>query len=1072
MEADIPPEDAIEALNVLAEHFKTCRKSSQRTSLTRRYRAILVAGMCAVASKHYEDGTYWPFLPAGFGTSIDPNHQGELANAFRESLRAMGLARFTTPLRNVGEILMHSGVPVQSISKLVQTLAKWDSHHSSGDGQSFVAWATSMSQTVATTRGFDVPTWRFLTEGGEIAEDFIDRCLTAIDGGTEDTGLPALILEAVQAALAWEPRRARGSGRRTEIDNAPSVTYSPHGGVQVRLPPLEREVQAALSWTVTAGGSRDRVDVPAPWPDDPVAPKWVPVRAPQQRVLVSVLPGPREWTLEMFDPTEPLLVFDGATGALIPPRNSMPKGRVWVVVPNPEAKDVSDVVEVGDVLSVIAHENTPRGWEGWSFVSVDTSVLGKLRVRGFGDRWRYASTVDKPRLSITERIEFAESLSGQPVLGTRPKLVLPGPVSDGAATLTWLVSVSNPGGAAIVTDSFVVSSGTEEVDPWRSFAGPIVGEFTITVRGPLGRGATLRTAVAESVSVASSTPFRWMSEDGTGLESATAIVKSSAIELGTDPLRLGSTDTRVATTLRVGQAELPLMVTVPYLSVELIGVQEHQPSIVPVSVDNEALVGSILKLTAPKEAGRVTLAAVVSGTVVQTVDAAGAPQSRSRMVNLAALADTIARHRTAVLRVVAGDRSVAVAHARPRRLASDAFVTEDGVLELADAAPTEGLVAYLYPEFAPWRLPQTVYLPTGATSVQLSDDMRQEGRATVVISVDNPWVPATPPPRPDRHGGNAFSVKVGRLTEVLDTEERGFRRWLAGMGDCPVHPDGLPIALKIYSLIPSYAPFEHVDRMRSELAAAVRANRTRLMDAVLATDVNLSEIMRLLIEADVVTVPRELWESSPALWTFSAALGVIADTDELGGAGQDDFCENVLRYLGEPGAQILRSGCDPEAKRGRFGESYVWLLRRPDQQVEDLWRAVSIVPLALLDESSRTEAAYQLFRARGVKRLRRTVGHSEEILSVAETALQLDLGAPAIEPITSRRFQPGWGNLPAVSLALALIARGAARGKAACAAVFDVVRDEYARLAAAAPAIVEQDLGLAELWITRWEDIE
>lgn len=1070
LEADIAPEEARDALEALGKYFRNSASNAERAHLTYRYRAVLLAGMCAVASTNYEAGTYWRFLPSGFGTSNDPNRQHELAEAFRRALKAMRLARFTTPLRNVGEILMHSGVPLQSVRRLVHTLLVWDSQHPLGQRQAFVTWAATMPQALAVTRGFDVPTWRFIAEGGEIAEDFIDRVFEAISGGTENVGLPSRVLEGVRDALTQSPRVREDFGRRADIESLPTVRYDAGRGVDVQLPPLEHAVETALSWTVTAGGSRERVDVPAPWPGDAVTPRWVRLRTPQQRVHVSVLPGPQEWAIELFNPAEPMMIFDGVSGALIPPRNSIPKGRVWMAIPNPDGIDVHELVEASGSFSLLAYEDTPRGWEGWSFISSDVSALEKVRLKGFGERWRYVSTVDRPRLGIAPRLEYIQTLDGSQVLGMRPRLLLPGPGSGAGTSWTWIVSVNDAAGSYPVTDTFEVGPGGDEVDPWRSVAGPLLGEFTVTVRGSLGRGATLRTAVAEGVSVAASTPFRWMDKSGAGLETATVTLRSERAESETEPIKLESTSTEAATILRAGASQLRLMVCIPYLSVGLTGAQDHESSIVPVWVDNESLGGSIINLTVPPSAGRVTMDATVGTQVVQTVDAKGAPSSTNRTINLAALADTMAQQRSAVLRIRLDGREATVAYTRPRRLASGACVTEDGVLKLSDAAPIEGLVAYVYPRFAPWRPPTRVAFPAGTTSIPLSEEIRAEGEATIVLAIENPWVPATPPPHPDMYSGNVFRIEVGSLADLHRGTEQGFRSWLAGASECPSHPQGLPLALKIYSFLGWCVPYERVDHMRADLAAAVRANRTALMEAVLETGVDLQDIMRLLIEADVVTVPSEDWESSPALWTFSPSLGVIADSDEIGGPADSEFEENVLRFLGDSGGQILRYGRDPEAGRGRFGASYDWLCRQSDQHIDDLWRAVSIIPKALLDESSRTSAAYQLFRNRGAKRLRRTVEGSEQILSAANAALKHTYGSQANEPIAHRSFRPGWGNLPAVSLAFALIARGTARGRTKCIDVFEVVRDEYARLAAAAPAIVEQDLGLAELWITRWEN--
>src|SRR5690606_6295509 len=70
VEAGIEPELVINALHVLADNVGRAR-TANRDALFRRYPAILVGGLCAIASTHYDDGTYWPNVPAGL--RVDTN---------------------------------------------------------------------------------------------------------------------------------------------------------------------------------------------------------------------------------------------------------------------------------------------------------------------------------------------------------------------------------------------------------------------------------------------------------------------------------------------------------------------------------------------------------------------------------------------------------------------------------------------------------------------------------------------------------------------------------------------------------------------------------------------------------------------------------------------------------------------------------------------------------------------------------------------------------------------------------------------------------------------------------------
>jgi hypothetical protein len=242
-EAEVEPEAAIRAFRILGRNWLKRARADERQQIARTYRAILLTGLCAIGSRDYDAGTYWDHVWTALGTKGDANRQAELADAFRFGLTSLGLSRFAlTARRNVGEILLHGGVPVNSVGSLARTLARWDANNPSGDGQSFVAWMSGISQHVAVTRGIDVPTWLFLTEAGEIAVDYVDRCLIAIDQAagltTEEPALPSAVLDEIALSSAGsDTRRGRGARERRALDVAPSLVFSAQRGVQVRFPP-------------------------------------------------------------------------------------------------------------------------------------------------------------------------------------------------------------------------------------------------------------------------------------------------------------------------------------------------------------------------------------------------------------------------------------------------------------------------------------------------------------------------------------------------------------------------------------------------------------------------------------------------------------------------------------------------------------------------------------------------------------------------------------------------------------------------------------------------------------------
>lgn len=1066
VEAEISATEAIEALDVLGQNVAAASGQSARERLLARYPAILTAGLCAIGSTHYDAGSFWPHVPNGL--RVDAIRQGETGRAFQVALKKHGLSRFTTPFRYVGEILMHAGVPVSSVAALVHTLVRWDDGHTAGDAIGFIRWASSMSQAVATTRGFDVPTYRFLTEGGEIAEDFVNRLIAAIDDPGALTDLPAEIAAAVGAAL--EGITVRGNrARRNSLNYIPALTYHEHHGVSVRLPPLEAEVESALTWTVSTGGEIQRILVPAPWPGDPIEPKWAPVRAPQQAVALTLIPGDQRWELPLVDAGDPLLVFSAKGGELIPERSSLPKDAVWLAFPADGVEKPENLLEVDGELVVAERGGTPHGWHGWAFIAVNAAKFRKVRLATGVDRWRYVTTVDRPSfVGLAQPLSHLTTPDGDPVLPVRPLLSLPGPRTD-HGRIEWVVTVVDAAGSEVSRRVHHVTEPTQDVEIWDG-DDPLLGQFTVTVRGPLGRGATLRVAIAEQVEVSADSSFRWITQTGAGLESATISIISAP---GDAPMQmnLGSRERSAKATLRRGSTTMRVLGAIPHLAVGFADSQKSIARIAPLLVDIEGLPKAKVRVSVPAGAKRVVASAVWGNEVLQTLDANGSWGSTSRTFDLSALSGTLASRPAAELRVVVDETSAPIAFIRPRRLADSVAVTNDGLFRIHGRADVAGLTAYFYPEFARWREPYRLEIPDGLSEVALPDDIRREGRAVTVLNVDNPWVREAPPKRPERSSPNAFSLKVGVLVDSDKPSEKGFRHWLAGVATCPSNVESLPVAIQLYSLLGLEENPETADRMRTELAESVRANRTSLLGAILESSADLDDLMRLLVEADVVTVPREDWKSSDALWSLAPGLGVIADSDELGGAGEPEFRAHLESSIGVEGSSILDDGVDPALAVGKFDPSIMVLSTWSEDELEDLFRAAGVVPKTLLDSDSRASASKQLLlaiRRPAIKTLR---AEADKLVELSRQAIEADFGSHAAAPLVAREYQTpgGTGNLPTISLGLAMLARASARSRPQSSRLYEYLREGFVKLAAEAPRIVHQDLALAELWITRWE---
>ena len=115
-------------------------------------------------------------------------------------------------------------------------------------------------------------------------------------------------------------------------------------------------------------------------------------------------------------------------------------------------------------------------------------------------------------------------------------------------------------------------------------------------------------------------------------------------------------------------------------------------------------------------------------------------------------------------------------------------------------------------------------------------------------------------------------------------------------------------------------------------------------------------------------------------------------------------------------------------------------------------------------------AARQLVDARTARPLRDLIASSAHSLARTKRTIHAVFGPGGEAPIEARIGSDGWRNLPALSMALAIIARLAARDLGGTREVYALLRDYYAQLAETAPAFVEMDLVIAELWIMNWRN--
>lgn len=772
-------------------------------------------------------------------------------------------------------------------------------------------------------------------------------------------------------------------------------------------------------------------------------------------------PGNNEWTLQLVDPDDPLLVFDTTTGQVVPARSSLPQSDVLIAVPNPHAKAFDELVEIEGRPPTLQSLEAPLGWGLWSFYSTSLNDVARLRMNG-AELWRFVSTVRRPAVQGVGPIPHIRASDGGAVWAAPPRVTLPGLEGDTAegAVVPWTITVVNLASAEeVLRQTWEVGRQAVTIDLADTTLADAIGEFDISVKGPLGRGVTRRVALATGISVQADRDFREMSPFGDGLVEADVLIKHVADQDDELRVELDRTTVSVVHALTRGPQTIDVTVSLPAMSVTVqIGEELQALSHGPVRLDVEDLHKTTLRVTVGAPGG-YELVGLNSGELLQTVRASAVGASNTVRFALSQLVDTFVAVGGGQLILAYEGSRIPVGHVRPRQLAQ-ALEIDGADLVLHDCATDEPLELAIYPRYAPWMPPTTLMAIDGRAT--LPEDLLSEGKGRVVLRTRDPWVEQPWPADYPSRGVNVFDLDLGEVSELDDDEMVGFRSWLARTGPCPSVAGRLAPAIWLYTGRHLEKYRTPAETFRTELAAQIALHRKDVPGALLEATVSDAPL-ELFVAADIVTLPPGSYVFPDALWDISPLLATMASdwTDTVA-------IDRAVRVLGESARSVLRGEGDPHSTLGRFGDNEMLISRWPDDRIEAVWRSVSPVPGRLLDSDSRLIAAKQLFDQR--RALPFDARSTAQWLSQISRLLVREVHATAENVLNARRGTHGWTTTPELSLALALLARADARGHERVGEIYAHLKPMHEGLARVAPLMTEQDLILAELWLTRWSE--
>jgi hypothetical protein len=1058
-----------------------------------RERCVLFVA-CTRARDHlYVSGTGQPsmFLPSG--ENAPPS---ALTPAATTSSNTSTTSTFTTDTISTTRTpdLADTGFPEFDLGKFFRLLRGRRRLEPGLDAESFLAWAIAPGRRLRLA-GLDEPARQWLAEGGDEALDLADRCLDLLDrldplspltanpsrlaarpdrqaARDQDLSgirLPARFVEAARKETGtWGTVRpgasgtvrpgasgtvrpgasgavrpgASGAGRapahRAETA-APRPTPPPRlaldpnvPAVHVILPAVADPPDEVATWQVVADGdpvtvrSRARSAGAA----EVAPPAAHPVPRPVRAVQVTLSGSEHASELTVVPSADPILFFT-EDGGHLPGWLPLPSGLVWILHPV-----AADLITAGDVRMVT---ESPSPWLGWRLrlVSLEQARSVSLAPPTSAPSSRPAPEHPvrqdpRPRLLPGAPLPGVSTPYGLPVYPEPPRLELPGGTR-------WHVAIRPAaGGATMVSREYAEapdSPAWSQADPWDGLPRPLLGEFGITVRGPLGHRLRATVFVAEGATVP-------------------------------DP---GPADRPLVTDLHIGAGSEPVVVTPQYT-----GSASHSSGPNGTTRHNSASRDSAPSGSAPNGATPHSPASRDSASHGPASPGAAAPRSTLASSITSQPLDSSRPRRHSGSHSPDGPMGTAVFVSSARPAASGAEISS-GQLTIRGCAQadlgTEGLAVALYLDRAPWRAPVVVPVPADGV-VKLPPEVRDAGPLRVLLRAEDPMSPVN---WPDWPGRDAFVCAAPGLPASSDFEEDALSRFLAGERDLPMRPRRVEHLWRFLhlagDLIAAGAPADLRERCSTALVTQPSLALTGLLDSGLDSAACVTGLIRTGLAAARPVMMDDM-RAAERLWSLVPAAAAVLCSRLLSGPDYPDedpvavVVEAALAQCGPALDAILRGQEDPHASAAASGTGATpgaWAMPVAAASAGAGEPAPVVVPQPLLDAATRAAAATQLsadvFRTPA---LARAAHDAATVVSSAERLLSASPYRHAAAQVAAQAHHGGQGALPAMSASLALVARIAARGDEACRGFERSWRSRWTDLAWQAPALAGIDLVLAE----------
>ena len=471
-------------------------------------------------------GGYWPGVSDITGTYLGSNWTSELGRLFEQVLGNLGLPLFPDlgGRRYVDLILMHGGIPDYCLSDFFVNMLQPGVTQLYYEGMSAEELVEEWLWHTSARYSTDKPVLRFLEFGGQVAEDFVERCremaLEHLDSGSvpaaEEVGLPTRIVNAYRH---WIARQSRDQVRRRSSERwhlrKPQILLDPWGeGIILDLPsqslPAGTSVYTKVVWKIETGDNIELIPVRVrrTGSERKTVSVSVPLSQPAEMYQVSLHANyetKRSWRYQGISQKRPLLAFDAERSTLLPGNPFLPARCLRLLYPGQDTSlHIEDATLVEDLPQM------PWGWSDFCGQEWDLRNATRLSLTSPGHTLtldiRPDEAAQRPQL-VGGQLVLGKSVHNElPIyVGVPPCIRIPRSsrrsIPDELAR--WRIRVIHRGPAvpSVQTTISLTDLRSQIVIDERHIDLPLgistllgespMGCFLIHLRGPLGRDADL-----------------------------------------------------------------------------------------------------------------------------------------------------------------------------------------------------------------------------------------------------------------------------------------------------------------------------------------------------------------------------------------------------------------------------------------------------------------------------------------------------------------------------------------------------------------------------------------------------